>query len=93
MLAIGRALMSEPQLLLMDEPSLGLSPIVVKDVSKAITDISERGVSVLLVEQNALLALQISSRAYVLELGTIVLEGSTQDLISHKMLTEAYLGI
>jgi branched-chain amino acid transport system ATP-binding protein len=93
MLAIGRALMSEPQLLLMDEPTLGLSPIVAKEVTKAIADISAQGVSVVLVEQNALLALSISSRAYVLELGSVVLEGASEELINHKMLVEAYLGI
>jgi len=93
MLAIGRALMSNPQLLLMDEPSLGLSPIVVKDVARAIQDISAQGVSVVLVEQNALLALRISSRAYVLELGSIVLEGPSRELVNHKTLREAYLGI
>jgi branched-chain amino acid transport system ATP-binding protein len=93
MLAIARALMSRPQLLLMDEPSLGLSPLVVKDVARVITEISEKGVSVVLVEQNALMALRISSRAYVLEVGRIVLEGSSQDLLKNETLKEAYLGI
>jgi branched-chain amino acid transport system ATP-binding protein len=93
MLAIARALMSSPQLLLMDEPSLGLSPLVVKDVARVITEISEEGVSVVLVEQNALMALRISSRAYVLEVGSIVLEGSSQDLLNNETLKEAYLGI
>ena len=93
MLAIARALMSRPQLLLMDEPSLGLSPIVVKEVARIITRISKEGVSVVLVEQNALLALRISSRAYVLEVGNIVLEGDSKDLLSNETLIEAYLGI
>jgi branched-chain amino acid transport system ATP-binding protein len=93
MLAIARALMSRPQLLLMDEPSLGLSPIVVKEVARIITRISKEGVSVVLVEQNALLALRISSRAYVLEVGNIVLEGDSKDLLNNETLIEAYLGI
>jgi branched-chain amino acid transport system ATP-binding protein len=93
MLAIARALMSKPQLLLMDEPSLGLSPIVVKEVARIISEISNQGVSVLLVEQNALLALRISSRAYVLEVGNIVLEGKSRDLLNNEALKEAYLGI
>ena len=93
MLAIARALMSRPQLLLMDEPSLGLSPIVVKEVARIITRISKEGVSVVLVEQNALLALRISSRAYVLEVGSIVLEGDSKDLLSNETLIAAYLGI
>ena len=93
MLAIARALMSRPQLLLMDEPSLGLSPIVVKEVARIITRISKEGVSVVLVEQNALLALRISSRAYVLEVGNIVLEGNSKDLLNNETLIEAYLGI
>lgn len=93
MLAIARALMSRPQLLLMDEPSLGLSPLVVRDVARIITEISEEGVSVVLVEQNALMALRISSRAYVLEVGSIVLEGSSKDLLNNETLKEVYLGI
>jgi branched-chain amino acid transport system ATP-binding protein len=93
MLAVGRALMSNPKLLLMDEPSLGLSPLVVKDVARVITEISTNGVSVLLVEQNASLALSISSRAYVLELGSIVLDGPSAEVRNHESLMEAYLGM
>jgi len=93
MLAIARAMMSCPRLLLMDEPSLGLSPLVTREVVRFIGKINREGVSVLLVEQNALLALRISSRAYVLEVGTVVLEGSSENLLNNESLKEAYLGI
>jgi branched-chain amino acid transport system ATP-binding protein len=93
MLAIARGLMSKPQLLLMDEPSLGLSPLIVREVAQVISEISKEGVSIVLVEQNALLALRISSRAYVLEVGSIVLEGRSEELLNNESLKEAYLGI
>jgi branched-chain amino acid transport system ATP-binding protein len=93
MLATGRGLMSKPSLILMDEPSLGLSPIIVRDVARTIQAISQGGTSILLVEQNALLALRLASRAYVLEVGKIVLEGKSQELLSDDGVKEAYLGI
>lgn len=93
MLATGRGLMSKPGLILMDEPSLGLSPIIVRDVARTIQAISQSGTSILLVEQNALLALRLASRAYVLEVGKIVLEGKSQELLSDDGVKEAYLGM
>lgn len=92
MLTTARGLMSMPRLLLMDEPSLGLSPLVVREVANIIRTISQSGTSILLVEQNALLALQLASRAYVLEVGSIVLEGEAQKLLSDEGLKEVYLG-
>lgn len=92
MLAIGRALMCKPRLLLLDEPSLGLAPVLVDQVFSAIQEIADTGTTILLVEQNALEALQISCRAYVLEVGRIVLEGSGMDLLKDKIVREAYLG-
>ncbi len=92
MLTTARGLMSMPRLLLMDEPSLGLSPLLVREIANIIRAISQSGTSILLVEQNALLALQLSSRAYVLEVGRVVLEGKAQELLSDKGLKEAYLG-
>ncbi len=92
MLTTARGLMSMPRLLLMDEPTLGLSPLIVREVAHIIRTISEGGTSILLVEQNALLALQLASRAYVLEVGNIVLEGEAQQLLSDEGLKEAYLG-
>jgi len=93
MLAIGRALMSKPKLLLLDEPSLGLSPTAVLDLAKRIREIHESGVTVLLVEQNAHMALGISDRAYVLEVGKIALSGKAKDLIQIDQVRKAYLGI
>jgi branched-chain amino acid transport system ATP-binding protein len=92
MLAIGRVLMSRPKTILFDEPSLGLSPMVIEKISEIIKDIHERGVAVLLVEQNAFLALTMSNRAYVLETGRIVLEGKAQELLSNEAVKKAYLG-
>jgi branched-chain amino acid transport system ATP-binding protein len=92
MLTTARGLMSMPRLLLMDEPSLGLSPLVVREVANIIRTISRSGTSILLVEQNALLALQLASRAYVMEVGSVVLEGAVQELLSDEGLKEAYLG-
>ncbi len=92
MLAIGRALMSRPKLILMDEPSMGLSPILVSEIFDIIKSISESGTTVLLVEQNAKKALTIANRAYVLETGKIVLSGNAQDLINDESVKKAYLG-
>ena len=92
MLSIGRALMSRPQLLLLDEPSLGLAPLVVEDVFNAIQHIAERGTAVLVVEQNANIALGSSKRGYVLENGRLVLEGPSAFLMSHPKMKEAFLG-
>ncbi|MGI9862571.1 ABC transporter ATP-binding protein [Moorella naiadis] len=93
MLAIGRALMLHPKILILDEPSLGLAPIVVESVFKIITDISKQGVSILVIEQNLIEALGVSSRGYVLETGKIVMEGSSKELLANKRIREAYLGI
>jgi branched-chain amino acid transport system ATP-binding protein len=93
MLAIGRALMSNPKLLLLDEPSLGLAPSAVQDLARRIREINELGVTVLLVEQNARMALGISDRAYILEVGKIVLKGRSSDLIKVDQVKKAYLGI
>lgn len=92
MLAIGRALMSRPKLLLLDEPSMGLSPILVKEIFEIIKDVNKSGVTVLLVEQNAKMALSISNRAYVLETGKIVMEGNASDLLEDSAVKKAYLG-
>jgi len=92
MLAIGRALMSRPQLLLLDEPSLGLAPNLVTEIFRIVTDINNEGTTVLIVEQNAHRALEISHRAYVLETGEIVLSGSGKDLLHDPKVKEAYLG-
>lgn len=93
MVAIARALMSRPQLLLLDEPSLGLAPLVVLDMFKAIRQINDQGTSVLLVEQNVAMAMSIASRAYVLEEGRVVSEGAAQDLLQRPEIQKAYLGI
>lgn len=92
MLAIGRALMSRPRLMLMDEPSMGLSPLLVKEIFSIITDINRRGTTILLVEQNANMALSIAHRAYVMELGRIVFEGSGKELAQSEEIKKAYLG-
>lgn len=92
MLAIGRALMGRPRLLLLDEPSLGLAPFLVRDIFAIIRDINQQGVTILLVEQNAHMALRVASRAYVLETGVITLEGSAQDLLASEDVRRAYLG-
>jgi branched-chain amino acid transport system ATP-binding protein len=93
MLAVARALMSNPKLLLMDEPSMGLSPVMVEMVGQIIVDIRKAGLSVLLVEQNATMALALSDRAYVLETGSIVLEGPASDVAGNDIVKKAYLGI
>ena len=92
MLAVGRALMSKPKLLMMDEPSLGLAPLVVKDIFSIIRTIRDSGVTVLLIEQNANAALKIADRGYVLETGRITLEGSSRELLSDPAVRSAYLG-
>ena len=92
MLAIGRALMSVPRVLLLDEPSLGLAPILVQQVFQKITEINQQGTTVLLVEQNALQALSIANRGYVLQTGQVVLTGPASDLIKNEMVRKAYLG-
>ncbi len=92
MLAIGRALMSRPKMLLLDEPSMGLSPILVQEIFSCITEVNRDGTTVLLVEQNAKMALSVSNRAYVLETGSVVLEGRASDLLDNEQVKEAYLG-
>jgi branched-chain amino acid transport system ATP-binding protein len=92
MLAVARALMAAPKLLLMDEPSMGLSPIMVEEVGHIVNSIREGGLSVLLVEQNANLALSLADRAYVLEVGSIVLEGPSQQVATNDIVRKAYLG-
>lgn len=92
MLAIGRALMANPKLLLLDEPSLGLAPIMVSKIFKTIKEINEEGVTVLLVEQNAKAALRLSNRSYVLENGVIKLSGTGEDLLHNENVKKAYLG-
>jgi branched-chain amino acid transport system ATP-binding protein len=92
MLALGRAMMSEPKLLCLDEPSLGLAPLVVRDIFKAIRTINEGGTSVLLVEQNARHAFQTASRGYVLQTGSITVSGSCTELAKDPRVREAYLG-
>ncbi|HUW64485.1 MAG TPA: ABC transporter ATP-binding protein [Spirochaetia bacterium] len=92
MLAMGRGLMANPALLILDEPSMGLSPILVEEIFKIIQEINAKGTTVLLVEQNAFMALQIAHRAYVLETGTIMLSGSAADLQANPKIRSAYLG-
>ena len=92
MLAIGRALMAKPKILLLDEPSMGLAPLVVKGIFSIIREINEEGTSILIVEQNAKMALKISNRGYVLETGRIVLEDNSASLLTNKKVIEAYLG-
>ena len=93
MLAIGRALMSKPRLLLMDEPSMGLAPVIVEEIAKIIEEINAQGLSVVLVEQNAELALELADHAYVLETGNMALEGPANELHDNEHVRAAYLGI
>ena len=93
MLAMGRALMSRPKLLLMDEPSMGLSPILTEEIFRIIKEINSQGTSILLVEQNALMALSVAHRAYVLETGSIVLQGTAKDVLENPQVKNAYLGV
>jgi len=93
MLAIGRALMSKPKLLLLDEPSMGLAPLFVKEIFRVFKQINrEQGTTILLVEQNARAALQLADQGYVLETGRVVLEGPGQDLLNNEEVKRAYLG-
>ena len=92
MLAMGRALMAKPKLMLLDEPSMGLAPILVKEIFSIIKEINAQGTTVLLVEQNAKMALSIAHRAYVLETGKIVLSGTGEELINSPEIQKAYLG-
>ncbi|MEN6434649.1 MAG: ABC transporter ATP-binding protein [Anaerolineaceae bacterium] len=93
MLATGRGLMSKPSLLLLDEPSMGLSPILVEEIFRIIQEINKQGTTILLVEQNALMALSISNRAYVLETGRVVLSGDAKEVAENPQVKSAYLGI
>jgi len=92
MLAMGRALMARPKVILMDEPSMGLSPIMVQEIAKIIRNFKELGFSVLLIEQNAVLALHLADQAYVLETGSIALQGQARDLLANEHVKKAYLG-
>ena len=93
MLAIGRALMSRPRLLMLDEPSLGLAPLIVRSVLEVVSSLRTHGVSVLLVEQNARAALQVADRGYVLEMGAVALEGNARELLHDQRIIDTYLGI
>lgn len=92
MVAMGRALMSNPTTILMDEPSMGLSPLLVKDIFSIIAMLHAKGITILLVEQNAKMALSIADRAYVLETGRITMEGDANDLLHDEKVRRAYLG-
>jgi branched-chain amino acid transport system ATP-binding protein len=92
MLSIGRALMSSPKVMLLDEPSLGLAPMLVKNIFSTILEINQKGTTILLVEQNAHMALQIAHRGYVIETGRIVLEDTAKNLVNNQLVREAYLG-
>ncbi|ABX33221.1 ABC transporter related [Delftia acidovorans SPH-1] len=93
MLAIGRALMARPRLLLLDEPSLGLAPLIVREVLQVVAGLRDHGVSVLLVEQNARAALKVADRAYVLEMGAVALSGAARDLLHDRRIIDTYLGM
>ena len=93
MLAVGRALMAKPKLLMLDEPSLGLAPLIVREIFHIIVELKRRGVAILLVEQNARAALQTADYAYVLETGEIALEGPARELANDPRVVESYLGL
>jgi branched-chain amino acid transport system ATP-binding protein len=92
MLAMGRAMMSKPKLLMLDEPSMGLAPLLVEEIFSIIKDLNEAGTTILLVEQNAQMALSIANRGYVLSTGTIVTSGTGQELLNDDSVRKAYLG-
>ena len=92
MLAVARALMSRPKLMMMDEPSLGLAPLIVRDIFQIIREINKQGVTILLIEQNANMALHTADKGYVLETGEIILEGPGRELLENPVIREAYLG-
>ena len=93
MLAVGRALMSHPRILLLDEPSMGLSPLLVKEIFKIIEELNQSGMTILLVEQNAKMALGIANRAYVLETGKVVMSGDAKEMLADDKVRKAYLGM
>ncbi|NLC84875.1 MAG: ATP-binding cassette domain-containing protein, partial [Ruminococcaceae bacterium] len=93
MLAIGRAMIMEPKLLILDEPSLGLAPIIVDEVFHILKQMKEQGTSMLIIEQNLMKALSVADRGYVMETGQMVLEGSSQELLQDPMVLKAYLGV
>jgi len=93
MLALGRALMSRPRLLLLDEPSLGLAPLVVREIYRVLEELRREGTPLLVVEQNVRMALSLVDRAYVMEAGEVVLEGKAQELLHDPRVVEAYLGV
>jgi branched-chain amino acid transport system ATP-binding protein len=93
MLAIGRALMAHPRLLLLDEPSMGLAPILVEGIFDTVKEINKEGTTILLVEQNALMALSIAQRGYVLQTGQIVLQDTAENLQRNELVQKAYLGV
>ena len=92
MLAVARSLMSRPKIMMLDEPSLGLAPLVVKDIFNILKEINEEGVTILLIEQNANMALRLADKAYVLETGTIAMQGTGKELLDNPKIKEAYLG-
>ena len=92
MLAVGRALMAKPKLMMLDEPSLGLAPLVVRSIFDIIREINQQGVTILLIEQNANMALQVAHKAYVLETGSITRTGTGAELLADESIKEAYLG-
>ena len=93
MLAVGRALMARPKLLMLDEPSLGLAPLIVREIFRVLADLRRKGVSILLVEQNARAALQLADYGYVLEMGEIAMEGRGDELAGNSRVVESYLGL
>lgn len=92
MLALGRGLMAKPKLLLLDEPSLGLAPFLVREIFRVAGELRERGTTILLVEQNGRAALHLADRGYVMEIGSVALEGASEELLSDVRVQEAYLG-